>query len=323
MSAMTPRDVSWRSTARPPASVATHASGAPTAREAVRTTAWARLSVASATSRGADHRVNEDAHSALDRDAGVFVVADGVGGGALAARASRELVARLHAALDGAGPEPATLRAALIAADRAIARSIATHTDASGAATVAVCMGAGRALSRWLVAWVGDCRVYRLRPTEGGAAQLLTVDDTYRHLDEPPPLGGSLDDPARMVGNGAVDRPNVLHVRLRAGDMLVLCSDGVHKHVAANDIGSLLRGRASLAQRCMHLIDFARRSGSHDDATVLVVQRGERELVRIARVAAAATLAALVAVAAMWWAKEAAALHDSGRIERTQDRGTP
>ena len=32
---------------------------------------------------------------------------------------------------------------------------------------------------------------------------MLTCDDTFRHLGEPPPPGGAPDDPARMVGNGA------------------------------------------------------------------------------------------------------------------------
>ena len=56
--------------------------------------------------------------------------------------------------------------------------------------------------------------------------------------------------------------------------MLVLCSDGVHKHVQARDIGRLLRsGRVPLARRCTSLIALARVRGSVDDATVLVVHR--------------------------------------------------
>ena len=322
---MTPRDTTWTAGGASRGSTrGGAATGRAAAREAERETPWARLSIAVATSRGSERRVNEDAHSEVDRGAALFVVADGVGGGAMAARASRELVTRLHARLEGTKPQPATLRAALIDADRAIGESIATRTDANGAATVALCHGTGAALSRWLVAWVGDCRVYRLSPAEGGAAQLLTVDDTYRHLEEPPPFGGSPDDPARMVGNGAVDRPNVRSVRLRAGDMLVLCSDGVHKHVAANDIGSLLRGPAPLARRCMHLIDFARRGGSEDDATVLVLQRAEREVVRLARVVIGAVAIALVAVAALWWAKDAvAAPLATVRVEIPWSGGTP
>jgi PPM family protein phosphatase len=263
------------------------------------------LRAAVATSRGARHSVNEDSHSALDGAAPLFVVADGVGGGALASRASRELVARLHTTLDTAAPDPSLLRSALIEADRQIARSIARRTEASGAATVALCKGHGATLSHWLVAWVGDCRVYRVDPSREHAAQLLTVDDTYRHLDELPPRGGSMDDPARMVGNGAVDQPNVRPVALRSGDMLVLCSDGVHKHASGGDIGRLLGGDAPLAQRCAQLIEFARGCGSRDDATVLVVQRVERNALRRGRVAGIAALIALIASLVIAFARDA------------------
>ena len=57
-------------------------------------TPWARLELAAASCRGERREVNEDCHSRLDRNAPVYVVADGVGGGAMASRASRELVSR-------------------------------------------------------------------------------------------------------------------------------------------------------------------------------------------------------------------------------------
>src|SRR5581483_3069561 len=114
MSMTTPRDVPWRSApprtitpSHPPAQPAT------STRHAEMATAWTRLEAAVATSAGARHDVNEDCHSALDGTAPLFVVADGVGGGALASRTSRELVARLHATLERAGAHPDTVRAAL------------------------------------------------------------------------------------------------------------------------------------------------------------------------------------------------------------------
>jgi PPM family protein phosphatase len=294
--ALTPRDV--------PSTPAAHASAARPqpvlTRERVVATSGARIDAAVASSCGMLHANNEDAHSALDSAAPVFVVADGVGGGALASNASRELVTRLHTALEGTRADPSAVGRALLDADRAIGRSIASRTQASGAATVALCTGADPSLARWLVAWVGDCRVYRLRPRGEAPAQLLTIDDTYRHLQEPPPAGGSPDDPARMVGNGAVDAPNVRHVKLRAGDMLVLCSDGVHKHAQADDIGRVLREPASLGRRCARLIELARAKGSHDDATVLVVRRGECPATPLRRIVSITLLAALAVGVLLW-----------------------
>ena len=237
-------------------------------------TATARLDLAVASFCGLRHDANEDAHSALDGPAPVYVVADGVGGGAMASRASRELVRRVHRVLDHRRIDDASVRAALLIADHEVARSIASETEQPGAATVVLCACAGADLATWIVAWVGDCRAYRVFADTGREPELLTHDDTYRHLAETPPPGGSADDPARMVGNGAVSVPNLAQVALGDDEMLVLCSDGVHKHVEAHDIARLLRrGDLPLARRCARLLALARARGSADDATVLVIHR--------------------------------------------------
>jgi protein phosphatase len=274
-----------------------------TARHAVRLTPWVRLELAAASARGRRRKVNEDAHSALSGSAPLFVVADGVGGGAMAARASRELVHRLHDTLDGRRIDAGRIRDAVLRADREVGRSIARHTEGAGAATVALCAGTGMLLSRWLIAWVGDCRVYRVSVKGEEPAQLLTVDDTYGHLGEMPPPGGSRDDPARMVGNGAVSSPNVDQVPLHGGEMLVLCSDGIHKHVEPRELSHVLRESAPLARRCSRLLALARARGSRDDATVLVVQREPRHA-RVALLVAAGVLVAALITALVVTATE-------------------
>ena len=262
-------------------------------REAVLGTGDARLHAGIVSARGRRHAVNEDGYSSLDGDATLFVVADGVSSGAMASCASGDLVAHLHAALGSSRIDGDAIRRAVLDADRKIARSIARRTDAPGAATVALCAATNTALSRWLVAWVGDCRVYRVGVADREAAELLTQDDTYRHLDEASPPGGSPDDPARMIGNGAVDAPNLRQVKLGCDEMLVLCSDGVHRYANPSDIGRLLRGSTPLARRCVRLIEFVRTQGSQDDATVLAVQRPARARSRFARTVLIATLAAV------------------------------
>jgi len=259
-----------------PIAVRRHSSVESLAEHAVRSTPWVRLEAAVASARGQRRRTNEDWHSPLGGRLPLFVVADGVGGGAMAARASRELVAQVHAALEHRRIDAEAIRGALLDADREVGRSIAHHTQASGAATVALCAGLGRSLERWLIGWVGDCRVYRIGVPFDASAELLTVDDTYRALREVPPPGGSSDDPARMVGNGAVLDPNVKAIALGRGEMLALCSDGVHKHVGPEELARVLRGSAPLARRCWRVVALARARGSTDDATVLVVHRARR-----------------------------------------------
>jgi PPM family protein phosphatase len=293
MTAVTPYDPA--SVPRQPAVRASRVR-ASTPAHAIRTTAWVRLEAAVASLRGPKREVNEDWHSTLDGETPLFVVADGVGGGAMAARASRELVSQLHASLGHGRVDAAAIRDALLVADREVRRSIASHTSASGAATVALCAGRGRLLSKWLIGWVGDCRVYRLREGVDEPAELLTVDDTYRQLREIPPPGGSSDDPARMVGNGAVLAPNVGQTVLAPGEMLLLCSDGVHKHLEARELGRVMRGSAPLLRRCRRLLALARAHGSSDDATVLVV-RPEPRRARLVGFAAGAILFAVIVAA--------------------------
>ena len=243
------------------------------AQQASHGTPLGRIDVAVASSCGSQHACNEDAHSALSGAGLLFVVADGVGGGAMAQLASRELVAHLHDALDACRPDAALVDRAVLDADRAIARRIAERTERPGAATVVLCAPVNAFASKWLVAWVGDCRAYRLTMAGEPRIEPLTRDDTFRHLHEAPPSGGSPDDPARMVGNGATTGASAAVHDLPTGDLLALCSDGVHKHLGAGDWRRVLMQRVSLVQRCEDLVAVARANGSADDATVLLVQR--------------------------------------------------
>lgn len=240
--------------------------------DASRGPAWARIEGAVATSCGSAHARNEDAHSPPALAGRLFVVADGVGGGAMAHTASRMLVAHLHQALDGRRIDAGRIQAAVLEADQAIARHIAACAAAPGAATLALCAPANLLATRWLIGWVGDCRVYRIG--EDGGAELLTRDDTFRHLHETPPAGSSPDDPARMVGNGATSGANVVPCELAGGELLALCSDGVHKHVDACSLGRVLAGPGALPRRCEAAITLARRHGSVDDATLMLLRHG-------------------------------------------------
>lgn len=275
---------------RPPHGVRVVVDAPVPAQSAIYSTALRRIEAAVVSSRGPQHDANEDAHSALTSP-GLFVVADGVGGGAMAQLASRQLVSQLHQALDAHRIDVDRVGKAMLDADRAIARRIAQVTDLPGAATVVLCAPLDVFASRWLVAWVGDCRVYRLATSGEPGIEMLTRDDTFRNLNEVPPCGGSLDDPARMVGNGATSGASAAMHDLACGDLLVLCSDGVHKHIGADDWCRVLNRPVALAQRCEELLALARLNGSTDDATVLLVQRAAIAMARprwITRFAASA-----------------------------------
>ena len=170
-----------------------------------------------------------------------------------------------------------------------------TRTDANGAATVALCAGTGTSLSRWLIAWVGDCRVYRVSPR----------NPAYRHscsrATTPIDTWGSnrrAVRPSTILSAWLATEPSTHRMSapliLARDEMLLLCSDGVHKHAGPSDIARLLRGTVPLVARCAQLVDFVRERGSRDDATVLVVHRDlHARPRRFVRLVALATLIAV------------------------------
>jgi hypothetical protein len=81
-----------------------------------------------------------------------------------------------------------------------------------------------------------------------------------------------------------------------------LCSDGIHRHAAAGDIARVFRASAPLGERCARLVEFARKRGSSDDATVLVVQPSSDAAARIARGVSLGLVIALLAAAGAWLA---------------------
>src|SRR5213076_2621433 len=131
------------------------------AQQAVFASRESELELVAASDCNRRHGVNEDSYSALDRPSPIYVVADGVGGGAMASWTSRALVKTLHASLDRRRINAASIRAALLDADHELRCGIARESGGCGAATVALCARIGPSLAEWLIAWVGDCRVYR------------------------------------------------------------------------------------------------------------------------------------------------------------------
>jgi serine/threonine protein phosphatase PrpC len=114
---------------------------------------------------------------------------------------------------------------------------------------------------------VGDARLYRF---DGNSVQPLTSDQTYASVGEIAPEGASQDDPARMVGTGFMGEPELVPVHLADGHTLLLCSDGLHRGLTAEQMAKLLREGGDLSMCALRLAQSARLGGSDDDITVLL-----------------------------------------------------
>ena len=230
------------------------------------------LESASTTRCGSYHNVNQDCCLVLQGR--FYGVADGVGGGAFGEVASRVLLDYCVKAADIRDPK--SLCNHVRSADAAVQSAIERRSPgAAGAATLVCAWLQGH---RGHLVHVGDARASRLR-FQGGKATLetLTVDQTYGNLGEHPPPGGSYDDPARMVGVGATGDPPATPLQLNVGDILLLCSDGLHRYADPADIVHLAEdwqaSQLPLQALAERLETLALGGGSPDDITILLVRR--------------------------------------------------
>jgi serine/threonine protein phosphatase PrpC len=228
------------------------------------------LSCAVRTDTGPVRSENEDAAFATRR---LAVVADGVGGHAAGEVASRIVVGVL-ASLEKAwidGPlDDALARAVAEGNDRiAFLTECRPETAGMGTTLTAVALDGD-----YVVVNIGDSRTYLLRD---GELRRLTRDDSY--LQELLDAGlvspeAAHTHPRRNVVTSALDGapgriPAIAHVPARAGDRLLLCSDGLSDALEEPRIAALLT-EPDAARAADALVRAALEAGARDNVTVVV-----------------------------------------------------
>jgi len=229
------------------------------------------------THTGMRRSANEDACGARP-DAGLYVVADGMGGHKGGEVASHFIVDRFLHAADAVPPEelaPGFLQETLDSCNAALNRMAEGDEDLKGmGATVEAALFRDGLLH---LAHVGDSRAYLLR---GDEMRRLTSDHSW--LGQQVRLGlltaeEARNHPKRSRVNRAVGRKpslaiDVVTEQLQPGDRVLLCSDGLTDVVGDETIKMIL-GIADSAEECgAELIAEANRRGSPDNVTVCVVE---------------------------------------------------
>ncbi|MEA2298581.1 MAG: family protein phosphatase [Solirubrobacteraceae bacterium] len=225
---------------------------------------------------GRERRANEDSYLARTP---IFVVADGMGGAQAGEVASRTAVELFAADLDDslASPEQRLARRAREANQRIHELSRADSQRAGmGTTLTAVHVGAGEVA----VAHVGDSRAYRLR---GGELVLLTEDHslvaelvrqgklTAREADEHPQRSII----TRALGPEPEVEVDTLTHRGHAGDIYLLCSDGLTSMLPESRLHEILSSTSTLEAAGRALIDAANAAGGRDNITVVLFRLGE------------------------------------------------
>lgn len=232
---------------------------------------------------------NEDALD-WDADAGLFVVADGMGGcngGEVASNlAVRVLLGefrqmplslpRSDAGLAALSPAAMRLCSAILKANRAVYEASLQEAQLSGMGTTLVAtLFQGQ---RAIIASIGDSRVYRCRE---GELEQLTVDHTV--LQEQIDYGLITPEQAKYLDNrGLITRAlgvergvevDVQEQALVPGDIYLLCSDGLFDMLDDREICTILRECGEDTQLAVRrLVEAANVAGGYDNVSVIAVR---------------------------------------------------
>lgn len=197
------------------------------------------------------------------RDTLLLAVADGVGGSAGGEVAADAAVVALADRFFDA-PRERTLEDRLTDAIRDANTAVLKAAESSGntqAASTLVAAVVRR--DHLVVANLGDSRAYLVRD---GAPRQLTEDHS-----------GDLQHAiTRFVGDPRGVQPDVYVEELRPADRLVLCSDGLTRHVSADEIGEVVAATADLESAAAALVDMANARGGEDNVTVVLYAARDR-----------------------------------------------
>ena len=237
------------------------------------------------TDIGRRRPLNEDAIHTGD---GLFVVCDGMGGhkaGEVASKLATDVIADFikrsqndpeltwPCGFDPRLSEDANrLSTAIKLANRTVFHTSRSSDDYSGMGTtvVAVLVAPGRAEMTY--GHVGDSRIYLIRD---GAMTQLTKDDSLVNLvsaDDAPAVKNVL---TKALGVQEDVEFEVVGKELQAGDIVLLCSDGLTNMLPDPAILEVVTAQAgNLEEACHHLVAGANAQGGRDNISVLLVRYG-------------------------------------------------
>ncbi|HVN64346.1 MAG TPA: Stp1/IreP family PP2C-type Ser/Thr phosphatase, partial [Candidatus Binataceae bacterium] len=212
----------------------------------------------------------------------LYVVADGMGGAEAGEIASAIAVQSIREYIHGklgeppAADSPALLVGALEEANSKIIEYQAAHQESRGMGSTAV--AALILPPDAAVAWCGDSRAYLM---EGGSLRQITRDHSLvqrlieigqitaeeaRHHEHKNVITRSLG--ARQSGPAGAEG---VALKLKRGDRLLLCSDGLTTHVEDREIQEVLARHDDPFEAARELIVAANAGGGSDNISVAVV----------------------------------------------------
>jgi protein phosphatase len=234
---------------------------------------------------------NEDSVG-VEMDAGLFIVADGMGGHAAGEVASRAAVHTLsdfvvksindHNFTWPFGFEERLtfnenlMQTATLLANRKVCQIAEENSECLGMGTTLAAMVVRE--QQAVIAHVGDSRVYRFR---GSEMDLLTTDHSW--VNEQLQRNVLTEEEARthrwrnVITRALGNRPDIdadlRSVATRPGDLFLLCTDGLTTMVDDLKIAQILDDpKLEPEAGCRALIDAANEAGGADNISVILVR---------------------------------------------------
>jgi serine/threonine protein phosphatase PrpC len=247
-----------------------------------------RIQTGSLSHEGKVRPHNEDSFCCLEQN-GLWAVADGMGGHENGEWASAVIIEKLQQADIPEEFEAACdkVAEAIHAGNSAIYSEAVARGMQMGTTVVALLVRG----NRFAIFWVGDSRAYLLRAghlyqlsrdhtrvQEMVDAGLLSEEDAQDH-----PMGHVL---ARALGVQESLELDVIADELEAGDVLLLCSDGLHGYLEETEILRLLHSGSPQAASD-ELVEATLQRGAPDNVTVITLSISEPTLVAAAQGATA------------------------------------
>jgi serine/threonine protein phosphatase PrpC len=217
------------------------------------------------------------------------VVADGMGGAAAGEEASRLAVEAIGQGmslnqnenrdlLQSISDDQLTghLRDSILQANLSIIRRAAEAPEMRGmGTTVTLAFVRGREVT---IAHVGDSRAYHI---SGANAQIRQITSDHSFVEALFAAGHITREQAdehpmrnvlyRALGQTEDVDVDVYHSYLQVGDRLVLCSDGLTRHVKSDEIARVVLEETSPDNASQILIDMANERGGEDNVSVIVI----------------------------------------------------
>ena len=245
-----------------------------------------QVSITSAALSDVGHRRKENQDNYLVTD-GLFLVADGMGGGVSGQAASAMALEKFGALATQSTRTKAGIGECFAQAQLTV-RALGDQQGAVAGTTLTglvlkdlTCLDADA--NSWYVVNVGDSRTYHLSPstTPDGwdASSFLQITHDHSERQEAIDSGRMLPEVAnrvvpRNIITQAIGSPNGISPDYFQADLIgrfVVCSDGVHSELADTGIAAVASLALPPGDIAHRLVDSALEAGGHDNITVVVV----------------------------------------------------